>query len=108
LELDAQNGKDFFSFLHNIQTGCGAYLAYYTMCMGEGGGGGVKRQGLETDFSLPSDAEVKRGGALLHSPTRLHEDVWGGVRRHSFMSLNLDTRLGSVVNFTPRELYSHT
>jgi hypothetical protein len=61
-----------FSLLHSVQTGCGAHP---TSCA-KGTGGlspGINRLGRETDHSSPSSAEVKNGGANIHSPIRLRD-----------------------------------
>jgi hypothetical protein len=57
-----------FSLLHGVQTGSGAHPASYPMATG-GSFSEVKWQEREADHSLPSNAEVKKGGAI---PPLLH------------------------------------
>jgi hypothetical protein len=55
-----------FSVLHIVQTASGAHPASYTV------GTGGCFSGREADYSLPSSTEIKNGGAILHSPKRIH------------------------------------
>jgi hypothetical protein len=56
------------SLLQLIQTGSGVHPAFYKMGTG-GSFPGVKRQGRESDHSLPTSAEVKK---MWISSIRLH------------------------------------
>jgi hypothetical protein len=56
-----------FSVLHRVQTGVGAHPASYPMDTEECFKG-VKRPRRETDYSPPSSAEAKNGGAVLSLP----------------------------------------
>jgi hypothetical protein len=60
-----------FSSLHSVQTGSGAYLAFYPVGTGALSQG-VKRQGREANYSPPSSAEVKNDGDIPPVPIRLH------------------------------------
>jgi hypothetical protein len=68
--FDIQQGQDF-SPLHSIQTNSGAHPA--SCSIGTGGiSPGVKQLGHEADYSPPSSAEVKNGGAIPPFPICLH------------------------------------
>jgi hypothetical protein len=58
-----------FSLLYNVQTNSGAHPASYPM----GIGGSLKRPGREADYSPPSSAEAKNGGAIQPLP---HTSSW--------------------------------
>jgi hypothetical protein len=66
---------NFFSFIHNVHTGCGAQPAAYPVGIGGSLSLGVKRPFGEADHSPPSSAEVKNGGAIPSSPT----SSWSGA-----------------------------
>jgi hypothetical protein len=61
------------SFSHNVQTDSGAHPASYPVRIGvlSRGGGGIKRQRLESDRLLPRSAQVKNARATLALPLRL-------------------------------------
>jgi hypothetical protein len=60
------------SLLRSVQTGSGAHTASYPMGTGGALSSGVKRPGHEADHSLPSNVEVKNGGAIPPLPPCLH------------------------------------
>jgi hypothetical protein len=70
--LDGRGSRHWqdFSILHKVQTSSGAYPA--SCQMGTGNHlPGCKAAGCGADHSPPSSAEVKNGGAYLHSPRSL-------------------------------------
>jgi hypothetical protein len=60
-----------FSLPHCVQTGPGTHTASYTMGLWVLSPE-VKRPGREADYTLPSSAEVKNGGAIPALPISLH------------------------------------
>jgi hypothetical protein len=57
-----------FSLLHSIQTGSRAHPASCPVGLSTG----IKGQGCEAEHSLPSSAEVTKGGAVISTPPCLH------------------------------------
>jgi hypothetical protein len=60
-------GSERFSFLHNAKSGSRAHPPSYPMGTGAFPSG-VKGQGREADYSPPSRAEIKNGGAIPSLP----------------------------------------
>jgi hypothetical protein len=64
--------REYFSLLHSVQTGSGTQPD--SCRMGNGCSfPGVKRPGREADYTPPSSAEVKNGGAVPPLP---HVPLW--------------------------------
>jgi hypothetical protein len=55
--------RDFY-FLHVVQTDSGVHPTSYPMGTGGSFLGGIKLLGREADHSPPSNAEVRKGGAV--------------------------------------------
>jgi hypothetical protein len=74
LGFDTPAGTRNFFLLHSAQTISGAHPAFYILVEWAPGAlsTGVKLPGCEADNSTPSNAEIKNGGAILHSPIRFY------------------------------------
>jgi hypothetical protein len=60
-------GRGSFSPFHRVQIGPGAHPISYPMGTGDSFSG-IKRPGHEADYSPPSSAVVKNGGAISPLP----------------------------------------
>jgi hypothetical protein len=69
-------GTREFSFLHSVQTGCGAYSSSYTM-----GTGGVK---LTTELHIVPRSKVME--LYLHSPCVFM--VWSSIKRKDIFTFS--------------------
>jgi hypothetical protein len=72
--FNSRQGVDF-PLLHNVQTNSGIHPASYSIWTGYNFPG-VKRPDREADYSYPSSAEVKNGGAI---PSLADTSSWRGA-----------------------------
>jgi hypothetical protein len=69
-EVRFQAAANYFFLLYSFQTSSGAHPPFYTV------GTGGSFPGCEADYSLPSSAEVKNGGAIPPLP---YKSSWHGA-----------------------------
>jgi hypothetical protein len=70
-EQGFESGQEYFSLLHNAQSGPGAHPTSYTMGTG-GSFPGVKPEGCVTHHSPPSSPQLRIMELYLHFHIRFH------------------------------------